>query len=51
MASRERQRSTGCRALGEELWHLASRFLSGPNVLPALSGALGEIKEAFQGGD
>lgn len=47
----DRQRSRGCRALGEELWHLESRFPSGPDVLPAPSGALGEIREAVQGGD
>ena len=48
---RDRQRPTGCTALGKALWHLAYRFPPGPAVMPALSGALGEIREAVQGED
>lgn len=44
-SERDRQRSTGCRALGRALWHLAYGFPPGPVVKPALSGALGEIRE------
>lgn len=44
-SERDRQRSTGCRALGRALWHLAYGFPPGSVVKPALSGALGEIRE------
>lgn len=38
----DRQRWTSCTALSEEPW----LFLRGPAVLPSLSRALGEIREA-----